>query len=447
TQDVVPLMENVFDGLSDKGEVIQIDHLEIDLGILSEKEVNQGKWSEAMLSKIREQLYQQIKAKREAENAKNAGVFFNNSYRQWLFYMQKGYLPWNVLQVSDAWHEKVLETLAVDFGSVSELRSIIKRHPFVTRRIVLQHSEIFLQQLVAVLTAANQQALPKLVQQFSLLLAWLNNRSVTGADQKRAVQKIWEQLIQAAVQVEKVLTPLRLVEKLAEKSLIHSTVLENVIAAHINELQDILPVLKKVIAGKRKRLPGQTADVVIHPLIGETKTDRDISAIAGEDIFVQHAGLVLIHPFLLTLFTRLQWLNQGSFKDEYLRQKALCLLHFAATGRTAAEEYELAVPKILCNWPLSRPVEKDMEWREAELNEADSMLQAAIEQWAVLQHTSPDGLREGFLQRRGKFFTRNDKHYLQVERGALDVLLDQLPWNLGIIKLPWMKAILWVEWR
>ncbi|HRO45272.1 contractile injection system tape measure protein [Agriterribacter sp.] len=446
TRDVVPLMENVFDGLSAKGEIIQIDYLEIDLGILSEKEVKRGKWNEAILSKIREQLYQQIKAKREEENTKHTGVSFNN-YRQWLFYMQKGYLPWNVLQVSDAWHEKVLETLAVDFGSISELRSIIKHHPFVVRRIALQHSEIFLQQLVAVLTAGNQQGLPKLVQQFSLLLVWLNNGNLTEANQKAAIQKIWEQLIQVAAQVEKALTPLQLVEKILERELTSSIVVENIITTHAGELRAILPILKKIIANKKTHFPKQTDDAIVDPATVETKTNQDISAAEEEGVFVQHAGMVLIHPFISALFNRLQWVNQGAFKDERSRQKALYLLHYAATGRGEAEEYELVVPKILCNWPLAMPVEKDMEWSKAELNEADSMLQAAIEQWTVLQHTSPDGLREGFLQRRGKFFTRNDKQYLQVERGALDVLLDQLPWNLGIIKLPWMKEILWVEWR
>jgi hypothetical protein len=93
------------------------------------------------------------------------------------------------------------------------------------------------------------------------------------------------------------------------------------------------------------------------------------------------------------------------------------------------------------------PIERDVELNKNELDETDRMLIAVIEQWPVLQNTSADGLREGFLQRKGKYFKRNDKRYLQIESASIDVLLDQLPWNMGIIKLPWMKDMLWVEWR
>ena len=75
------------------------------------------------------------------------------------------------------------------------------------------------------------------------------------------------------------------------------------------------------------------------------------------------------------------------------------------------------------------------------------MLQAVIEQWTVLKNTSVEGLREGFLQRKGKLFSKNDNLHLQAETNSIDVLLDQLPWNLSMIKLPWMKRILRLEWR
>jgi hypothetical protein len=64
-----------------------------------------------------------------------------------------------------------------------------------------------------------------------------------------------------------------------------------------------------------------------------------------------------------------------------------------------------------------------------------------------LKNTSAAGLREGFLQRPVKLFTKNGDIYLRVEKSSIDVLLDYLPWNLGIIMLPWMKDILRVEWR
>jgi hypothetical protein len=81
------------------------------------------------------------------------------------------------------------------------------------------------------------------------------------------------------------------------------------------------------------------------------------------------------------------------------------------------------------------------------LQEAGDLLAAAIAQWSILKNTSVEGLREGFLQRGGKLFSKNGNLWLQVEKNAIDILLDYLPWNLGIIKLPWLKDVLRVEWR
>ena len=143
----------------------------------------------------------------------------------------------------------------------------------------------------------------------------------------------------------------------------------------------------------------------------------------------------------------MQLTSDAKFADKADQQKAIYLLHYIASGSAIAEEHELVVPKVLCEWPVEMPVEKNIEITADELNEADNMLQAAIEQWPVLKNTSIAGLREAFLQRNGKLFTKKDKLHLQVEAGSLDVLLDQLPWNLSMIKLPWMKAILRVDWR
>jgi hypothetical protein len=166
-----------------------------------------------------------------------------------------------------------------------------------------------------------------------------------------------------------------------------------------------------------------------------------------EGIFVFNAGIVLLHAFLPALLNRLQLVNNERFANEHAQQKALYLIHYIVTGKTDAEEHELIVPKVLCAWNLRNPVEKEIELTAEELNETDNMMLSAIEQWEVLKNTSVDGLREGFLQRNGKLYTRNSNVYLLVESKAIDVLLDQLPWNLSFIKLPWMKELLRVEWR
>ena len=166
-----------------------------------------------------------------------------------------------------------------------------------------------------------------------------------------------------------------------------------------------------------------------------------------DGVFVQNAGQVLVHPFLPSLFKKLELVSGGKFLGIDAQQKALCLMYYLAKGNISSEEYELVIPKLLCNWPLEMPAGKDLDLSAEELAVADKMLEALVDHWSVLKNTTIDGLREGFLQRSGKLFRKNEQFILQVESKTIDVLLDQLPWNLSIIKLPWMKELLRVEWR
>ena len=168
------------------------------------------------------------------------------------------------------------------------------------------------------------------------------------------------------------------------------------------------------------------------------------SVLLAEGIYISNAGLVLLHPFLPQFFAAL-----GIAADKQLLQpeRALCLLHFLATGQPVAPEYELMLPKLLCNIPLEEPVESDVALTAAEQDEAVSLLKAVIRHWEALRSTSPDGLRGTFFVRPGKISLRDGDWLLQVEPQTWDILLDQLPWGIGMIKLPWMDRLLHVEWN
>jgi hypothetical protein len=48
--------------------------------------------------------------------------------------------------------------------------------------------------------------------------------------------------------------------------------------------------------------------------------------------------------------------------------------------------------------------------------------------------------------REGKINMDESAHLLQVEQKTIDILLNRIPWSFSIIKTPWMKAKLSVEW-
>jgi hypothetical protein len=81
----------------------------------------------------------------------------------------------------------------------------------------------------------------------------------------------------------------------------------------------------------------------------------------------------------------------------------------------------------------------------------DGLLQAVIAHWRALGSTSPDGLRQTFLQREGRLTHERaeaGQHWqLAVKSGPFDMLLDRLPWSYSTIKLPWMHEVLYVDWR
>lgn len=163
-----------------------------------------------------------------------------------------------------------------------------------------------------------------------------------------------------------------------------------------------------------------------------------------EGFYLENAGLVILHPFLATFFE-----SMGVAVGETLIQpeRAIALLQHLATGQTTFAEYELLLPKLLCNLPLDEPVDLRLALSETEMAEAHTLLSAVIQHWTALSNTQVDELRGNFLCRFGKLSRKDDGDWLlQIERQSFDLLLDQLPWGIGALKLPWMDKMLWVEW-
>jgi hypothetical protein len=121
-------------------------------------------------------------------------------------------------------------------------------------------------------------------------------------------------------------------------------------------------------------------------------------------------------------------------------------LHYLATGKREAEEHELVIPKVICDFPLEQAVNTSIEIATELYKEADELLDAVISQWEKLQNASHGALREGFLQRPGKLSERNQEDLIQVEKSSIDILLNYLPWSLSLIMLPWRRELLRVEW-
>ena len=166
----------------------------------------------------------------------------------------------------------------------------------------------------------------------------------------------------------------------------------------------------------------------------------------AEEIYLHNAGLILLWPFLNRFFESLSLVQANQFIHPQANQRAVLLLQYLVDAATAIPEHLLPLNKLLCGLDLLEPVEANLDITELEKDECDNLLMAVIGHWPTLKRTSPEGVRQAFLQRAGVLRPYRGNWLLQVERKPYDVLLDQLPWSIRVVKLPWRSEILHVEW-
>lgn len=186
---------------------------------------------------------------------------------------------------------------------------------------------------------------------------------------------------------------------------------------------------------------GTTQEKLIIPFLSE-KESRVLDSYQ-----VENAGLILLWPFMNMYFTRLEMLDGTAFKDSTHAERAVQLLQYMASGSGENGEFALSLPKVLCGMLPSDPVPGNIEISSTEKELSESLLGAVIQQWTVLKNSSITTLRETFLCRSGILQRKEDSWELHVQGKAFDVLLDQLPWGLQIVKLPWMQNTLFSKWR
>lgn len=193
----------------------------------------------------------------------------------------------------------------------------------------------------------------------------------------------------------------------------------------------------------------------------EKKKDNAMAVVSGEkndpdneltmfssdtekEIFVENAGLILLHPFLKPFFLDCGVITPDNmFIDGEL---ATHLLHYAATGRETDTENTMLLEKFLCTIAVHHPITREIPLSEAHKKKSEELLSSLTTQWGALKNTSAETVRNEFIQRPGKLILEKDNPRIIVERRTQDILLDKLPWNISIIKIPWIKKLIFVEW-
>lgn len=171
--------------------------------------------------------------------------------------------------------------------------------------------------------------------------------------------------------------------------------------------------------------------------------DKDLSQKDGQ--YIQNGGLILIHPFIKTFFEHCNLLNT---KTQQLVDPELCahLLHYIATGKTNAPEYDMIFEKFLCNIPANKTINRHIKLSRKHKTEAENVIESVKHNWNSMKKSSSALLQNEFFQRSGKLTVTDYDCTLTVERKTQDILLNRLPWGIGFVKLPWKEKFIFVNW-
>lgn len=165
-------------------------------------------------------------------------------------------------------------------------------------------------------------------------------------------------------------------------------------------------------------------------------------------LYIDNAGLVILHPFLLNLFQKLNLCKDEVWIDKKNQHKAVLLTQYLVTGQEVFFENELILNKLICGFPIENVINTKQKISKEEKEICNDLLLVVIEYWTVMKNSSVEALRETFLQRAGKLsLPETHSSELWVEEKGVDVLFASLPWGIGMIQTPWMENFLHCYWN
>lgn len=173
----------------------------------------------------------------------------------------------------------------------------------------------------------------------------------------------------------------------------------------------------------------------------QTKQPKDL----GKGVFVENAGILLMHPFLAPLLKNLGYIKNAKQLTEPL--KAAQIVHFMATGQLECFEHEMQFAKFLCGLSSGEVMDKSMILTDEEKKEVEKVQLSALSYWKSIKSSSIPLLQNEFLKRPGKLFIDGDVKRIVVEKKTVDILMNDLPWSIGLVQLPWLKDLIHVEWN
>lgn len=471
-----PALQQLFDEYSTKDSILKIDKLDLDCG-----RIGIQNWENLLLEKMKEQMILNLKP--ILENPDTRIPPHQSAEEVFLYYLAKGFFPWNspfpnimALEQEIVLSERLISNLFRDY--------IFSEIPIL--RLTKSFSSDFLKKLTGMLIHDEngwiQQFLDKsfeLPDFDSKIFRELTSCMLLSVSSQKTVdqKKLWNQLL-STIQENKEMLQFVLSElsmKTALQKSFGTFITGNDLKSEeLNRLKDF----SKTALDQNHNLAletwfkslmaiTETIDTILEINEGETQfqnvSNSDLQKLSKrlfqdsqssifesdleDTIYVENAGMVLFHPFILPLFENIGLVKDGCFVSSEKQGQAVSILEYLVWGENKHTENYFPLNKILCGLYPSDLWESGVVLGQSSKEACEEMLLATISHWKALKNTGIGSLREAFLQRNGKLSRSNNGWKLTIEQKTVDVLLSNLPWGMGIIKLPWMKEMLYVEWN
>ena len=167
---------------------------------------------------------------------------------------------------------------------------------------------------------------------------------------------------------------------------------------------------------------------------------------SAEEIMVQNAGLIIFWPFLTRLFEQVNLVENRLFISPSAQNRAIYLLQYLVNNTTNVPEFELVLNKILVGMPISKHLDPIGNLNLEEKKLTASLMNGLIQNWPKVQNSTSTGIQETFIQREGVLSQNKEQYKLVITKKTVDILVASIPWNLSLIKLPWMEKPMHIEW-
>ncbi|WP_119079983.1 contractile injection system tape measure protein [Chitinophaga alhagiae] len=431
----------------DKSDII-IDYLTIDISSL-----RAGNFEEAFIPSVAAQLAAALQSRVRPKRSNTPAPAYDGDlivYKRdaqsviesrvelvFFHFLRTGVLLWwTSPDQAKSWEAAMLNLLSASHPVLDTLRITLLRHPAARQRFLFQFSSLWQQQVLALL-APTAFAATQYVQQL------LQHLSPTRFTASKALFSRWQ--VNVLLAPEKPLTSL-IKDALTQLGYTQLPELQALSLPALQQRVSLLPLPDNP--------PLNTVAKAVFQLLQQPPAEKpvdlqDIQPPATDEEdghYIHNAGLILLMPFVPTFLRHCGAAGEtGILHEGY----AVALLEYLASGRQGVGEQEMIFNKILCGIPIGQPVEKITALAPEHMEEADNLLRTVISHWPVLQNTSPDGLRNSFLQRAGKLSAKDGNWLLQVEQQSYDEwLLAELPWSFQVVGVPYgkNKKIIWTEW-